>query len=73
MDSIKGESMSKKEENELARLRRQLAETTKALEDAECRAIAWESMVEAIEQDLGIPIEEKHRKNAREAAKRKLK
>jgi len=59
MNDIKGRKvivMSKKEETELITLRRQLAEASKALEDAECRAIAWESMVEAIEKDLGIPV-----------------
>lgn len=51
--------MSHKEENELVRLRRELALMKKELEEAELRAIAWKSMVDAIEQDLGIPVKKK--------------
>ena len=48
--------MSYKEENELVRLRRELALLKKELEEAELRAIAWKSMVDEIEQDLGYPV-----------------
>ncbi|HOV16244.1 MAG TPA: transposase [Candidatus Cloacimonadota bacterium] len=48
--------MSYKEENELVRLRRELALLKKELEEAELRAIAWKSMVDAIDQDLGYPV-----------------
>lgn len=51
--------MSYKEENELVRLRRELALMKKELEEAELRAIAWKSMVDAIEQDLGTPVKKK--------------
>jgi len=75
MNDIKGRKvivMSKKEETELITLRRQLAEASKALEDAECRAIAWESMVEAIEKDLGMPVKKKPWNLVLQEAKRKL-
>lgn len=62
MNEIKGKKvlvMSHKEENELITLRRELALMKKELEEAELRAIAWKSMVDAIEEDLGIPVKKK--------------
>lgn len=62
MNEIKGRKvliMSHKEENELITLRRELALLKKELEEAEIRAIAWKSMVDAIEQDLKIPVKKK--------------
>lgn len=62
MNEIKGKKvlvMSHKEETELITLRRELALLKKELEEAELRAIAWKSMVDAIEQDLGIPVKKK--------------
>ncbi|MDD3534782.1 MAG: transposase [Candidatus Cloacimonetes bacterium] len=59
MNAEKGKKvviMTKYEETELITLRRELALLKKQLEEAECRAIAWESMVESAEQELGIPI-----------------
>ncbi len=62
MNAIKGKKvliMSHKEENELITLRREMALLKKELEEAELRAIAWKSMVDAIEQDLGLPVKKK--------------
>lgn len=62
LNEIKGKKvlvMSHKEENELITLRREMALLKKELEEAELRAIAWKSMVDAIEQDLGIPVKKK--------------
>jgi len=62
MNSSKGTKvmiMSKKEETELITLRRELALIKRELEEAELRAIAWKSMVDAIEIDLGIPVKKK--------------
>lgn len=64
--------MSRKEETELMTLRKELALTKKQLEETEIRAIAWESMVEAIEEDLGIPVKKKPWSQALLDAKRKL-
>jgi transposase-like protein len=64
--------MSYKEENELVRLRRELALMKKELEEAELRAIAWKSMVDAIEQDLGIPVKKKPWSQALQEAKQQL-
>jgi len=64
--------MSYKEENELVRLRRELALLKKELEEAELRAIAWKSMVDAIEQDLGIPVKKKPWSQALQEAKQLL-
>jgi transposase-like protein len=51
--------MTHKEESELITLRRELALLKKQLEEAELRAIAWKSMVDAIEEDLGLPVKKK--------------
>lgn len=51
--------MSSSEETELITLRRELALLKKQLEEAELRAIAWKSMVDAIEEDLGIEVKKK--------------
>lgn len=62
MNSEKGTKviiMTMKEETELVRLRRELALLKRELEEAELRAIAWKSMVDAIEIDLGIPVKKK--------------
>ena len=59
MNSSKGKKviiMTKQEETELITLRKEVALLKRELEEAEFRAIAWESMVEAIEIDLGIPV-----------------
>lgn len=64
--------MSPKEEIELITLRKELALLKKQLEEAEIRAIAWESMVEAIEDDLGIPVKKKPWSQALVDAKKKL-
>ncbi len=64
--------MTHKEENELIVLRREMAVLKKALEEAEVRAIAWESMVEAIELDLGIEVKKKPWNQALHEAKQKL-
>lgn len=62
LNSNKGKKviiMSQKEETELITLRRELALLKRELEEAELRAIAWKSMVDAIEIDLGIPVKKK--------------
>lgn len=62
MNAAKGRKviiMSQKEETELITLRRELALLKRELEEAELRAIAWKSMVDAIEIDLGIPVKKK--------------
>lgn len=64
--------MSSKEKDELIRLRKEQALLKKQLKDAEIREIAWESMVEAIEEDLGIPIKKKPWSKALADAKKKL-
>ena len=51
--------MTSKEETELITLRKELALIKRELEEAELRAIAWKSMVDAIENDLGIQIKKK--------------
>ena len=75
MNASKGRKviiMSPKEETELITLRKELALIKKQLEEAEVRAIAWESMVEAIEEDLGITVKKKPWSQALLDAKRKL-
>jgi len=75
MNAQKGKKvlvMTHKEENELISLRRDLALLKKQLEEAEMRAIAWESMVEAIELDLGIPVKKKPWNQALSEARQKL-
>jgi len=64
--------MTHKEEHELVSLRKENALLKKALEDAEFRAIAWESMVEAIEEDLGLEVKKKPWSQALQEAKQKL-
>lgn len=64
--------MTHKEEHELITLRKEMALLKKALEDAELRAIAWESMVEAIEEDLGLKVKKKPWNQALLDAKQKL-
>jgi transposase-like protein len=64
--------MSYKEENELVRLRRELSLMKKELEEAELRAIAWKSMVDAIELDLGIPVKKKPWSQALQEARQQL-
>ncbi len=64
--------MTYKEENELITLRRELALLKKQLEEAEIRAIAWKSMVDAIEHDLGIPVKKKPWSQALLDAKKQL-
>jgi len=64
--------MTNKEEHELITLRREMAVLKKALEEAEMRAIAWESMVEAIEEDLGLKVKKKPWNQALQDARRKL-
>lgn len=64
--------MGYKEENELVRLRRELALLKKELEEAELRAIAWKSMVDAIEQDLGLPVKKKPWSQALHEARQQL-
>jgi hypothetical protein len=64
--------MGYKEENELVRLRRELALLKRELEEAELRAIAWKSMVDAIEQDLGIPVKKKSWSQALHEARQQL-
>jgi transposase len=62
MNEIKGKKvivMSHKEENELITLRRELALAKKLLEEAEVQVIAWKSMVDAVEEELGIPVKKK--------------
>jgi len=75
MNATKGKKvivMSAKEETELISIRRELALIKKQLVEAELRAIAWESMVEAIEQDLGIEVKKKPWSQALLDAKKKL-
>jgi hypothetical protein len=75
MNASKGRKviiMSGKEETELITLRRELALLKKQLEEAELRAIAWESMVDAIEQDLGLEVKKKPWNQASEEAKARL-
>lgn len=64
--------MTHKEEHELLTLRKENALLKKALEDSETRAIAWESMVEAIEEDLGLKVKKKPWTQALEDARQKL-
>lgn len=64
--------MTKQEETELITLRKEVALLKRELEEAEFRAIAWESMVEAIEIDLGIPVKKKPWSQALLDAKKKL-
>jgi transposase-like protein len=64
--------MSYKEENELVRLRRELSLMKKELEEAELRAIAWKSMVDAIELDLGLPVKKKPWSQALQEARQQL-
>lgn len=75
MNATKGKKvviMSSKEETELISSRRELALLKKQLEEAELRAIAWESMVEAIEKDLGIEVKKKPWSQALLDARKKL-
>lgn len=75
MNKTKGRKvliMTYKEENELITLRRELALLKKQLEEAEIRAIAWKSMVDAIEHDLGIPVKKKPWSQALLDAKKQL-
>lgn len=75
MNEIKGKKvlvMSHKEENELLTLRRELALLKKELEEAELRAIAWKSMVDAIEEDLGISVKKKPWSQALHDARQQL-
>lgn len=75
MNATKGKKvviMSAKEETELISARRELALTKKQLEEAELRAIAWQSMVEAIEKDLGIEVKKKPWSQALLDARKKL-
>jgi transposase-like protein len=75
MNSSKGKKviiMTKQEETELITLRKEVALLKRELEEAEFRAIAWESMVEAIEIDLGIPVKKKPWSQALLDAKKKL-
>lgn len=75
MNSAKGKKviiMTKYEETELITLRKEVALLKRELEEAEFRAIAWESMVEAIELDLGIPVKKKPWSLALLDAKKKL-
>ena len=75
MNAAKGRKviiMSPKEDTELMTLRKEMALLKKQLEETEIRAIAWESMVEAIEEDLGIPVKKKPWSQALIDAKKKL-
>jgi len=75
MNAEKGKKviiMCPQEETELMHLRKELALLKKQLEEAELRAIAWESMVEAVEEDLGIPVKKKPWSQALLDAKKKL-
>lgn len=64
--------MSSKEETEIMTLKRELNNLRKELEEAEMREIAWRCMVEAIEEDLGIPIKKKPWRQALLEAKQQL-
>jgi len=64
--------MTHKEEHELIALRKENALLKRALEEAETRAIAWESMVEAIEEDLGLKVKKKPWNQVLEDARQKL-
>jgi len=75
MNSSKGKKvivMTEKEETELITLRKENALLKRELEEAEFRAIAWESMVETIEVDLGIPVKKKPWSQALLDAKKQL-
>lgn len=64
--------MSVKEETEVITLRRELALLKKQLEEAEMRAIAWKSMVDAIEEDMGIKVKKKPWSQALQEARQLL-
>ncbi len=64
--------MTHMEESELLSLRREMVVLKKQLEEAEFRAMAWENMVVAIEEDLGIKVKKKPWEQALREAKELL-
>jgi transposase-like protein len=75
MNEIKGKKvviMSHKEENEIITLRRELALSKSLLEEARLQALAWETMVEELEKELGVELKKKSWSHALQDAKQKL-
>ena len=64
--------MTRDEELELIRLRKEVKRLERALDDSQLRAIAWESMVEVAEEEFGIDLKKKFGPKVLEELRKKL-
>jgi len=64
--------MTNEEQNELIRLRKENKRLQRALDDSHLQVLAWESLVEIVEEDLQVDLKKKLGSQLAEKLKEKL-